>query len=370
MAKADNRRAVSQIRASGPGDYGDTAAPRPLAPEYGADERLIGITMGCPAGIGPEIILRFWVAYRATSSFQPVVLGDIEVLENCARQLGLAVLLQPWQPGQALSPEALHVLPVSRLDPPPAWGKPTAVSGRAMGDCIVEAVRLVRAGSLAAMVTCPIGKDMLNAGGYRYPGHTEMLAALCKSSEYAMMMAGRCLRVTLVTIHRPLAEVASVLNQEKVVRLIALTARSLRVDFALKHPRIAVAGLNPHAGEGGMFGREEQEIIAPAVARGQKELGAGCTVTGPFPPDTVFYQAAQGKYDAVVALYHDQGLIPFKLLHFKDGVNVTIGLPIVRTSVDHGTAYDIAGRGVADPASLAAAFELAARIVENRRALS
>lgn len=328
---------------------------------------VIGITMGCAAGIGPELILRHWAEPDRSSPFQPVVLGDIGVLANCASHLKLAVPIEPWRPGQTPVAGALNVLPVSKLDPLPAWGHPTVASGRAMGDAIVEAVRLVRAGNLAAMVTCPIGKNMLNAGGYHYPGHTEMLAALCNSREYAMMMAGERLRVTLVTIHRPLAEVAAALTQGEVTRLISLTARALKVDFALQLPRIAVAGFNPHAGEGGMFGREEQEIIAPAVAAARTAAGGGFTVDGPFPPDTVFYQAARGKYDAVVAIYHDQGLIPFKLLHFRDGVNVTIGLPIVRTSVDHGTAYDIAGKGLADPASLKAAFELAARIVLNRK---
>ncbi|MFH7320312.1 4-hydroxythreonine-4-phosphate dehydrogenase PdxA [Desulfurivibrio sp. D14AmB] len=323
--------------------------------------------MGCAAGVGPELILRFWRDREPANPFLPVVLGDIGVLANCARELKLAVPLKPWQPGQIPREDALNVLPVSRLDPPPAWGHPTVASGRAMGAAIVEAVRLIQAGELAAMVTCPIGKEMLNAGGYHYPGHTEMLASLSNSPEYAMMMAGERLRVTLVTIHRPLAEVAAALSREGITRLLLLTASALRGDFALEQPRIAVAGLNPHAGEGGMFGREEIELVAPAVARVNELAGGGFTVFGPFPPDTVFYQAAQGKYDAVVALYHDQGLIPFKLLHFRDGVNVTIGLPIVRTSVDHGTAYDIAGQGLADPASLKAAFRLAGRIVVNRR---
>ncbi|HET97474.1 MAG TPA: 4-hydroxythreonine-4-phosphate dehydrogenase PdxA [Desulfurivibrio alkaliphilus] len=323
--------------------------------------------MGCASGVGPELLLRFWHDQDQTTPFVPIVLGDIGVLANCARQLNLTVPLKLWQPGQIPREDALNVLPVSQLDPLPAWGHPTVASGRAMGACIVEAVRLIQAGELAAMVTCPIGKDMLNAGGYHYPGHTEMLAALSNAPEYAMMMAGERLRVTLTTIHRPLAEVASALSCQGITRLLLLTARALRVDFAMEHPRLAVAGLNPHAGEGGMFGREEIEIIAPAVARANELAGGEFTVSGPFPPDTVFYQASRGKYDAVVAQYHDQGLIPFKLLHFRDGVNVTIGLPIIRTSVDHGTAYDIAGRGLADPASLKAAFRLAGRIALNRR---
>jgi len=179
-----------------------------------------------------------------------------------------------------------------------------------------------------------------------------------------MMMAGPSLRVTLVTIHQGLAQVAACLSQEKIFHLVEMTGNSLRSDFGLPQPRMAVAGFNPHAGEGGMFGDEEGRIIAPAIERARAE---GWQVVGPFPPDTVFHKAVQGHYDAVICMYHDQGLIPFKLLHFEDGVNVTIGLPIVRTSVDHGTAYDIAGQGKANPSSLQAAFQMATLIVDNRQ---
>jgi len=189
-----------------------------------------------------------------------------------------------------------------------------------------------------------------------------MLASLTTTRQYRMMLAGDRLRVVLVTIHEPLARVASLLSSERIQDCIAMTSRSLVRDFGIRKPKIAVAGLNPHCGENGMFGNEEQEIIAPAVTSWQ---GPG-QVSGPWPPDTVFYQAMRGKYDAVVCMYHDQGLIPFKLLHFQDGVNVTLGLPIVRTSVDHGTAYDIAGQGIADTSSLAAAIRLAAGIVNKR----
>jgi 4-hydroxythreonine-4-phosphate dehydrogenase len=189
-----------------------------------------------------------------------------------------------------------------------------------------------------------------------------MLAALCACSDYGMMMAGTTLRVTLVTIHQALRDVPRHLSIESVCRLIDLTARSLQVDFGIDQPAIAVAGLNPHAGEDGLFGQEEKTIIGPAV----KKTAGVWNVEGPFAPDTVFNQAVSGRFDAVVCMYHDQGLIPFKLLHFADGVNVTIGLPIVRTSVDHGTAYDIAGKGVASPESLKAAYHMAADIVRNR----
>lgn len=327
---------------------------------------MIGISMGCPAGIGPEIILRFLSGADpvALGRLQPVVLGDPVVLENCARQLGLPVQLAPWQPGAPWTPDALNVMPLSDLGGQVVWGQPTAATGRAAGLYIETGARLALAGELAALVTCPVSKSALQAGGYPYPGHTEMLAALCRADEYAMMMAGSRLRVTLVTIHRALAEVAAAITRSAVAELIDLTGRALRDDFGLASPRIAVAGLNPHAGEAGLFGREESEIIAPAVAAA---VARGWRAFGPYPPDTVFYRAAQGDFDAVVAMYHDQGLIPFKMLHFKDGVNVTIGLPIIRTSVDHGTAYDIAGKGVADPASLAAAWQTAILIANNRK---
>lgn len=325
---------------------------------------IVGITMGCPAGIGPEIILRHALRTDSSTSPTPVILGDLGVLARCAAELSLDVALSPWLPGTPLPVGALPVIELSRL---PArdlrWGTPTIATATAMAGYIEEGVRLTRAGILDAIATCPISKAALQAAGYSYPGHTEMLAALTGTPEVAMMLAGTRLRVTLVTIHCPLGEVPARLTTAAVLRLIRMTQGSLRRDFALPQPRIAVAGLNPHAGENGLFGDEEGTIIQPAVQQARLD---GIRVEGPFPPDTVFFKAASGLYDAVVCMYHDQGLIPFKLLHFSDGVNVTLGLPLVRTSVDHGTAYDIAGRGVADASSLTAAVDLAAAISANR----
>ncbi len=325
--------------------------------------RLLGITMGCPAGIGPEIIVRYYQRHIESRVYSPVVLGDPAVLARSAAELGLEVDIVRWQPGEKVRERTLPVMPLSELGGKLQWGLPTLATGKAMALYIEEAVRLLEADILAGMVTCPISKSALNLAGYRYPGHTEMLAALCGCDDYAMMMAGKRLRVTLVTIHVGLAEVPSLLSVEKIFRLIEITGRSLQQDFAIENPRLAVAGLNPHAGEAGLFGAEEQHLIVPALARAK---ACGWQAEGPFPPDTVFNRAAAGQYDAVVCMYHDQGLIPFKLLHFEDGVNVTLGLPIVRTSVDHGTAYDIAGLGKASPASLAAAVDLAAKIAANR----
>ena len=323
----------------------------------------IGITMGCPVGIGPEIIARFLAASADTPFFQAVVLGDRGVLERCVVQLGLTIPVVPWAPGRKPESGAINVLPLSDLGEQLCWGNPDKRTGRAMGHYVEEAVRMVRSGDLSAMVTCPISKSVLQAGGYDFPGHTEMLAFLCGETDYAMMLAGKKLRVTLVTIHTRLGDVPEAITTEAVSRLISITAGSLKKDFGIAAPCIAVAGLNPHAGEGGLFGDEEGRVIAPAVDIARKK---GLDVSGPYPPDTVFYKASRGGFDAVVCMYHDQGLIPFKLLHFSDGVNVTLGLPIVRTSVDHGTAYDIAGKGLADPSSLAAAFAMAAEIVANR----
>ncbi len=326
---------------------------------------MIGITMGCPAGIGPEIILRYFAGKSPESQNIPVILGDLSILEKCSRELGLDVACIPWKPGDPLPSGALPVIACSALTPETLhWGHPNRETALAMVSYIREAVHLIGQGILDGMATCPISKSAMQAAGYLYPGHTEMLAELTGTQDYAMMMAGSRLRVTLVTIHCPLREVAGVLSRQTIAKLIRITHKALVTDFAIPGPRIAVAGLNPHAGENGLFGDEEILLIQPAIREAQNE---GIAVDGPFPPDTVFFKAANGNYDAVVCMYHDQGLIPFKLVHFSDGVNVTLGLSIVRTSVDHGTAYDIAGRGVADPASLAAAVELAGRISANRK---
>lgn len=320
--------------------------------------------MGCPVGIGPEIILRNALRQQQGATCRAAVVGDLGVLGRCAADLGLAVSLEPWTPGTPLPENALPVIECSRLAARKLrWGCPTAATAGAMAGYITRAVELAQQGVLAGIATCPISKAALQSAGIDHPGHTEMLAGLTGARDFAMMLAGSRLRVTLVTIHCPLAEVPRLLTVDKVARLIAITQRSLQRDFAIARPRIAVAGLNPHAGEGGLFGREEEQVIAPAIRQAQQQ---GIAAEGPFPPDTVYFKAAAGQYDTVVSMYHDQGLIPFKLLHFSDGVNVTLGLPIVRTSVDHGTAYDIAGKGIADCASLAAAVELAEVISRNR----
>lgn len=325
---------------------------------------IIGITMGCPVGIGPEIILRYFRETTMRGTVQPVVLGDRAVLEWCGAVLNLPSPCITWIPGSPLPDNGIPVVALSSLSADHlSWGQPSAVTGRAMALYIEKGVELTRHGLIDGIATCPISKKALNDAGYRYPGHTEMLAALTETSEYGMMMAGSKLRVTLVTIHCPLGEVSASLSQESILKMIRITHRALTIDFGLPNPRIGVAGFNPHGGENMLFGSEEQRVIGPAIELAKKD---NINITGPYPPDTVFFKAASGELDAVVCMYHDQGLIPFKLLHFEDGVNVTLGLPIVRTSVDHGTAYDIAGKGMASCSSLNQAVIMASEISRNR----
>lgn len=323
----------------------------------------VAITMGCPAAIGPEIICRLF-AEKPDAIAHSVVLGDLGVLRQAAAVLGVSLVFVGWNPGDALCPGTVPVLQVGpELPLPIRWGVPDAVTGLAMGHYIERATELIRAGSCSAMVTCPISKKSLQQAGYNYPGHTEMLAALTGTPTVRMMMAGPVLRVVLVTIHEALSRVSALLSTDEIVDCIRTTSLSLQRDFGIERPRIGVAALNPHAGEDGLFGDEEQRIIQPALQAAAVEAD----LSGPWSPDTIFNKAVAGHFDAVIAMYHDQGLIPFKLLHFADGVNVTLGLPIVRTSVDHGTAYDIAGTNQADPRSLQAALALAQSIVANRR---
>jgi len=330
---------------------------------------LVGITMGCPVGIGPEIILRFAAKKKKLGQLFPIILGDVNVLSRCANEMQVNIDTVPWQPGDPFDADKLQViepdasqdysLDVDNMQ----WGKPSKETGHAAVAYITSAVQLIKQGELDAMVTCPIAKYAIQLAGYSFPGHTEMLASLCNTENYGMMMAGKRLRVSLVTIHTPLSKVPGQITQDEIIRIIHLTADTLVRDFGISRPRIAVAGLNPHSGESGIFGEEEIRVIGPAVSGAASEK---YEVAGPLPSDTVFNKAMDNKYDAVVAMYHDQGLIPFKLVHFDDGVNLTMGLPIIRTSVDHGTAYDIAGKGLASPSSLEASFAMAAQIIANR----
>jgi 4-hydroxythreonine-4-phosphate dehydrogenase len=313
--------------------------------------------MGDPAGIGPEVTLKA-LASLPQRRIQPILVGDTAVWAETARRLKMR-----FEPD--LGGRVGHPVVVATSELPPRFripGRPrtrlhASACGEAAYAAIVEAVSLVRQGKAAALVTAPISKAHLVAAGHNYPGHTELLAALSGNVPVRMMMAGSRLRVVLVTIHMPLREVPKRLTEAVVFETIAITAAALRNRFRIRRPHIAVTGLNPHAGEDGLFGDEDLKVIAPAVRRARRR---GFDAVGPLAADGVFPYAARGAYDAVVAMYHDQGLAPFKLLHFADGVNCTLGLPFVRTSPDHGTAFDIAGQGKADPRSMAAAILLAA----------
>jgi 4-hydroxythreonine-4-phosphate dehydrogenase len=322
---------------------------------------VIGITMGDPVGIGPELICLALNRPEIYDVARPLVVGDVRIMEASRKITGTSHMIASINsPGAGrFKPGCIDVLNISSLDLNAVfWGHPTLASARAMIDYINTAVDLALADDIAAVVTCPINKTAMKMAGSRFPGHTELLAERTRTSRYAMMMAGSRLRVVLVTIHTALRDVVDSLSIDNIRITISLTYDALKERFGIDTPRIAVAGLNPHAGENGMFGDEESRLILPAIRYFQEK---GMKVSGPHPPDTLFYHALDGIWDAIVCMYHDQGLIPFKMIHFDDGVNTTLGLPIIRTSVDHGTAYDIAGKGIADPGSLTAAMLLAAQ---------
>jgi 4-hydroxythreonine-4-phosphate dehydrogenase len=321
---------------------------------------LIAVTMGDPAGIGPEILIKALTGGRLPKTAHFVVIGDRGIVERAASHLGLKVSLPSFHSAAGTSGGKGNVslweasrLPVSQVRP----GRPDGRWGPAVLEYIRLGAQWALAGEVQALVTAPISKEIIRQTHPTFTGHTEFLAHLAHTRRFGMMLAGKRLRVSLVTIHQPLRKAIRQIKTKKILETIELTQETLTRRFGIKEPRLAVAGLNPHAGEGGAFGSEESDLIQPAIQSAQDR---GFRVSGPHPPDTVFYRAARGEYDAVVALYHDQGLIPLKLLHFEDGVNLTMGLPFIRTSVDHGTAFDIAGQGTANPDSLLAALHLAA----------
>jgi 4-hydroxythreonine-4-phosphate dehydrogenase len=321
--------------------------------------------MGDPVGVGPEIVLKALDDDAVYQKCRPLVFGDAGWLLSVSRLSQSRLGFNPvvGAADGAFQPGCVDVAPVSDLAlEAVSWGKPTVRTGRAMVDYILRAVDSASAGDIDAVVTCPINKKAMAMAGVDFPGHTELIAKRTGADQVGMMLAGPTLRVVLVTIHVPFRKVPALITSQRIYDTIALADRSLKERFGINRPRLAVAALNPHAGEEGMFGDEEGRLIAPAI---ETACRAGIQATGPHPPDTVFHQAARGDFDAVVCMYHDQGLIPFKLLHFEDGVNTTLGLPIIRTSVDHGTAYDIAGTGKADPASLKAAIFMAAEQAGN-----
>jgi 4-hydroxythreonine-4-phosphate dehydrogenase len=310
----------------------------------------LAITVGDPAGIGPEIVLKA-LASPEPPAADHIVFGPMSVLLERAQRFHLPT---PQDSGARVVD-----VPVEEVITP---GVISAPAGKAAAESVLRAIREVQGGRIDAIVTAPLHKESLHAAGYHWPGHTEMLAETAGVSDVAMMFVGGGLRVVLLTIHRALRSVPDAITPEEVERIVKLLHRELP-RFGAATRRIAVCGLNPHAGEGGMFGREEQDCITPTVQRLRAD---GLSVHGPFAADTLFVRATRGEFDAVVACYHDQGLIPVKLASFGKAVNVTIGLPFVRTSVDHGTGFDIVEKGVADAGSLLEAMRLAATLVEKK----
>jgi 4-hydroxythreonine-4-phosphate dehydrogenase len=326
---------------------------------------IIAVTMGDPAGIGPEIILKALADPAIKNAARPLILGDWGVLQHTHLGRKKSPKLVLWQHGQRLlpmlnDPRAIVVCPLSALS---AKESRPGVASRAGGHGAFSYIRVAAKLALSkvadAIATAPISKSSLINAGYNYPGHTELLAELSRTQECRMMLIGDKLRVVPVTGHIQFTKVARSLTRENIQTTLELTHKSLRDFFGIARPRIAVAALNPHGGEQGIFGDEEIRVIAPAVKSARQRR---LPVFGPFPADSLFHHAARGDYDAVVCMYHDQGLIPLKLHHFYGGVALTLGPPFIRTSVDHGTAYDIAGTGKADENSMKEAILLAARL--------
>jgi 4-hydroxythreonine-4-phosphate dehydrogenase len=321
----------------------------------------IALTMGDPAGIGPEIIAKLW----AEGGLPPaLVIGEAAIMGRAVRIVGAALAIRGIERIEEAEfrPGTIDVLQVGSLPPDLAFGRIDARAGAAAYNYVARAIGEALAGTISAIVTAPLNKEAMKAAGIEYPGHTEILAARSGTSDVAMMLANQELRVVLATIHVPLADVGRLITGESELRVIRL-AHEACLRFGIERPRVAVAGLNPHAGENGLFGREEIEAIRPAVKKARAE---GIDASGPWAGDTIFMRARRGEFDVVVAQYHDQGLIPVKYLGVEEGVNVTIGLPFIRTSVDHGTAFDIAGTGKADHASLRSALRMALAMQAGR----
>lgn len=325
--------------------------------------------MGEPAGIGPDVILAALATHGRQDLPPFFVIGDVPTLRDRARPLGTDITPVEWQSGAPLPADQreLGVLPVTRaMRARPGEPDPGDASG--VAEAIERAVALTFQGEAAGVVTCPINKQALYKAGFEHPGHTEFLAELAwrhtgRRDLAVMMIAGPHLRTIPVTIHIPLRDVPLQLTSALIVETCRVAARDLAMRFDIERPRLAVSGLNPHAGEGGALGTEDSAIIAPAI---RELLNEGIDAQGPFPADTMFHEAARMRYDAAVCMYHDQALIPAKTLAFDEAVNVTLGLPFIRTSPDHGTAFDIAGTGKANPASFVAALRMAWRMACGR----
>jgi 4-hydroxythreonine-4-phosphate dehydrogenase len=327
---------------------------------------VVAITMGDPAGIGPEVIVRALAEQEIAGICRPLVIGDAGRLRDAARRCEVEIEVHPVDgvDSAAFAPGTLECIDLGLVPPDLPYGEVSEIGGEAAYQCVRIAAELAMSGEAQAICTAPLNKLALHNAGHPYPGHTEMLAALTNTPEVSMMLTTPKLRVVHVTTHIGLLDMIARVEPGLVARTIGRGHRAL-VTAGIEHPRIAVCGLNPHAGENGLFGHHEEETkIAPGVEQAQAE---GIDVVGPLPADTLFFLAARGDYDLVVAIYHDQGHGPIKVQGLEDGVNITLGLPVVRTSVDHGTAFDIAGTGVADHRSMMEALRQAAVLAGQRR---
>ena len=327
---------------------------------------IIGITMGDPTGIGPEIIVKALSMEEPFQDCRPIVFGDHDVLLKTIKMQGLSTTVETFEkiPEEGYLPKKIFLFPLSHLNASSLhFGKPDRACGVAMVKYIEEAVEWVRSGKVDAITTCPINKEAINAAGYSFPGHTELLAHLVGVSSVAMMFLGTRWKVVLVTTHLPLREVSKAITRSRVLSTIRMADEGLKKYFKIAHPKIAVLGLNPHSGEEGLLGEEEKMEIIPAIREARSQA---VEVEGPFPADSFFDLSGHSVFDAVISMYHDQGLIPIKMFDFKEAVNFTLGLPFVRTSVGHGTAYDIAGRGLADPTNLVKAMSIASKLSKQK----
>lgn len=328
---------------------------------------LLGITMGDPAGIGPEVIAKALAGPRLRRVCFPLVIGSIPVMRQTVKKLRLKLEVRSVDGHGGASLRTNQMAILDPLEQPLGSYKPGVAapeSGAASVSFIKKAVHLAQIGCIDGIVTAPINKEAINMAGCHFPGHTELLADLTQTQESGMMIIGGPLKIMFVTTHVAIKDLPSLLTRDKIEKGIRLAHLALTTLFGIKKPKIGVAALNPHAGEHGLFGDEEARLILPATRAAQ---AGGILASDPLPADTLFGKAARGEYDGVVALYHDQGLIPLKLVAFGTCVNLTVGLPIIRTSVDHGTAFDIVGKGIADPGSLIEAVKLAAALAVKRR---
>jgi len=327
---------------------------------------LLAITMGDPTGAGPEIVVKALAAIEIQKLCRAIIVGDASTIRNAARIVGIPMDIHAISTPADMQqgPTVLNVLDLNNVDVASlVHGRVAASGGKAAYESVEKATLMAIAGEVDAIVTAPLNKDALNQAGYSFPGHTQILAHLCGVKDAVMMLTADTLRIVHVSTHVALRDACDVVTKERILRVMELGEAAAK-SMGIQKPRIVVPGLNPHSGEGGLFGTEEEEHIIPAIEEAKTR---GMDVRGPMPPDTAFLRAFRGEFDLVIAMYHDQGHIPIKMVGFEKGVNTTLGLPIIRTSVDHGTVFGKAGKGTADPTSLLEAIKLAAVMCQTAR---